>query len=74
MIQQDDLDDLKQCIYTNAEERARFRQILVNCVMATDIFDKKGGALDFVVLEYTYTNQHGELVAKASSTLVQRNG
>ena len=39
-----------------------------------DMFDKKGGALEFVVLEYTYTNQHGELVAKASSTLVQRNG
>lgn len=39
-----------------------------------DIFDKKGGALDFVVIESSYTNQDGELVVRASSTLVQRNG
>jgi len=39
-----------------------------------DIFDKKGGALDFVVMEFSYTNQAGELVAKATSTLVHRNG
>lgn len=40
----------------------------------TDIFDKKGGALDFVVMENTYVNQDDVLVAKATSTLVQRNG
>ena len=39
-----------------------------------DIFDKKGGALDFVVMETDYHNQDGELVAKASNTLVHRNG
>jgi acyl dehydratase len=39
-----------------------------------DIFDKKGGALDFVVMENTYTNQDAVQVAKATSTLVQRNG
>jgi acyl dehydratase len=39
-----------------------------------DIFDKKGGALDFVVLENAYINQRGVQVAKATSTLVQRNG
>ncbi len=40
----------------------------------TDMFDKKGGALEFVVSENTYINQHGQLVAKATSTLVVRNG
>ncbi len=39
-----------------------------------DVFDKKDGALDFVVTEHSYTNQDGELVAKATSTLVHRNG
>jgi acyl dehydratase len=39
-----------------------------------DMFEKKGGALEFVVMEYSYTNQEGELVAKASNTLVHRNG
>lgn len=38
-----------------------------------DIFDKKDGALEFVVQESTYTNQNGELVGKARQTLVYRN-
>lgn len=38
-----------------------------------DIFDKKGGALEFVVMQSSYTHLHGELAAKATSTLVVRN-
>jgi acyl dehydratase len=38
-----------------------------------DIFDKKGGALEFVVTESSYTNQNGDLVAQARNTLVYRN-
>ena len=38
-----------------------------------DIFDKKGGALEFVVQESSYTNQNGDLVGKARQTLVYRN-
>ena len=38
-----------------------------------DIYDKKNGALDFVILENTYTNQQGVLAATTTSTLVQRN-
>ena len=34
----------------------------------------EGGALEFVVMEYTYVNQEGVPVAKASNTLVHRNG
>jgi hypothetical protein len=32
--------DLQACIYTTEEEHKRFRQLVVNSVMATDIFDK----------------------------------
>jgi acyl dehydratase len=39
-----------------------------------DMFEKKGGALEFVVMEQSYTNQDGELVAKSTNTLVHRNG
>lgn len=39
-----------------------------------DIFDKKGGALEFLVEETTATNQDNELVAKSIQTLVVRNG
>ncbi|MCY1399018.1 hypothetical protein D9M71_140670 [compost metagenome] len=40
----------------------------------TDIYDKKGGALEFVVRETRVTNQHGEHVADLRTVLVQRNG
>jgi acyl dehydratase len=38
-----------------------------------DIYDKKGGALEFLVRETRVTNQHGEHVADLRSVLVQRN-
>ena len=38
-----------------------------------DIYDKKGGALEFVVLETTVTNQDNELCATMHSTAVLRN-
>ncbi|MCC1495941.1 MaoC family dehydratase N-terminal domain-containing protein [Alcanivorax sp. 1008] len=38
-----------------------------------DIFDKKSGALEFVVMENSYTNQNNEVVAKSTCTLVYRN-
>ena len=37
--------NLRACIYTNQEELQRFRQLVVNSVMATDIVDKELGAL-----------------------------
>ena len=39
-----------------------------------DIFDKKNGALEFVVVGNSYTNQHGALVAKSKNTLIYRKG
>jgi|TARA_B110000902_G_scaffold158969_1_gene182197 acyl dehydratase len=38
-----------------------------------DIYDKKNGALEFIVQESTYTNQNDELVGRAQQTLVYRN-
>ncbi|SAK59549.1 hypothetical protein AWB76_02770 [Caballeronia temeraria] len=39
-----------------------------------DIYDKKGGALSFVVRETRVTNARGEHVADLRSVLVHRNG
>jgi hypothetical protein len=36
--------ELRKCIYQNQEEKARFRHLLVNSVMATDIADRELGA------------------------------
>jgi len=38
-------EDLRACIYCNANEMKRFRQLVVNTVMATDICDKELGML-----------------------------
>ena len=38
-----------------------------------DMAEKKGGALLFITVEASFTNQDGELVAKASQTLAYRN-
>lgn len=38
-----------------------------------DMYDKKDGALEFVITQSTYTNQVGTLVAKAQCNLVYRN-
>lgn len=35
-----DFTDLRNCIYTDAEELQRFRQTILRVVLATDIFDK----------------------------------
>ena len=39
-----------------------------------DIYDKKGGALEFVVRRTRVGNQHGTLVAELRSSTVVRNG
>jgi len=38
-------EDLRRCIYSNGDELRRFRQLVVNSVMATDICDKELQAL-----------------------------
>jgi len=40
----------------------------------TEIYDKKGGALEFVVKLAEARNQHGELVAEMRTVLVCRHG
>ena len=40
----------------------------------TDIFEKKGGALEFIVKETAVRNQAGRMIAELRSVLVQRNG
>lgn len=39
----------------------------------SDIYDKKDGALEFVVIDSEYTNQSGRLVSKAQMSIVYRN-
>eukprot|EP00980_Cylindrotheca_fusiformis_P010482 scaffold2324_cov116-Cylindrotheca_fusiformis.AAC.9 len=41
MLMQDEYEDLRACIYQTKEDLYRFRQLVVNTVMATDIVDKE---------------------------------
>jgi class 3 adenylate cyclase len=41
VLMQPEYRNLQQCIFTNEDELKRFRQLVVNLVMATDIFDKE---------------------------------
>ena len=45
LLQEPSYSDLRACIYESSEELERFRQLVVNAVMATDICDKELGAL-----------------------------
>eukprot|EP00980_Cylindrotheca_fusiformis_P001907 scaffold437_cov111-Cylindrotheca_fusiformis.AAC.5 len=45
MLMQDEYEDLRACIYQTKEDLYRFRQLVVNTVMATDIVDKELQAL-----------------------------
>lgn len=38
-----------------------------------DMYDKKGGAMEFIVQQSSYTNQDDELVGRARQTIVYRN-
>ena len=40
LLMEDSYTELRNCIYTNTTELIRFRQLIINCVMATDIIDK----------------------------------
>ena len=50
-----------------AGERLTFRQRI------EDIYDKKGGALEFIVRKTVVTNEHGEVVAELRAITVYRN-
>ncbi len=45
LLMEDGYQDLRRCIYANQDELNRFRQLVVNSVMATDLVDKELGAL-----------------------------
>lgn len=41
LLMSDDFRSLRHCLFATVEESQRFRQVIVNAVMATDIFDKE---------------------------------
>lgn len=50
-----------------AGDQLRFESVI------TDIYDKKGGALDFIVTQTSVHNQAGDLVCRLKQSVVVRN-
>ena len=60
IITSDEYKELQACIYGTKEEYQRFRSIVVNVVMATDIMDKDLGALRKARWEKAFSKDEGE--------------
>jgi hypothetical protein len=66
-------DDLRKCIYRNQSELDRFRQLVVNSVMATDIVDKELGSLRKMRWEKAFNKPEGpESMVESSQKAVNR--
>eukprot|EP00980_Cylindrotheca_fusiformis_P010570 scaffold2349_cov110-Cylindrotheca_fusiformis.AAC.2 len=61
MLMEDRYADLRACIYQTEEDLHRFRQLVVNTVMATDIVDKELQALRKVRWETAFDCKPGML-------------
>jgi len=61
---------LRECIYATQEEYHHFRQLSVNCVMATDIFDKEMKSFRDSRWEKAFSSSHNE---EDISTSIQKN-
>ena len=67
MIQQPEFSELRACLYTNEAERDRFRSVLVNCILATDIFDKQLSALRKARWNKAFDQEDSSLPANTSN-------
>lgn len=73
LLMSDQFSSLRKAIYGNVEEFHLFRQILVNCLLATDIFDKELSQLRKDRWERAF-GPNGEEVAKnCKATILVEN-
>jgi len=68
LLMSSNYDELRSCIYSNEEELRRFRQLVINTVMATDIVDKELGKLRKNRWEKAFSKKE-ELSGRATSLL-----
>ena len=70
LLQEPTYKDLRACIYETKEELERFRQLVVNAVMATDICDKELGALRKERWNKAFSGT--ETIGDSQSTIINR--
>jgi uncharacterized membrane protein len=72
LLNRHDYKELRQCIYSSQEELSRFRKLVVNSVMATDIVDKELGALRKKRWETAFSTDRTSLTPEAERDDVNR--
>ena len=65
-----EIDENLKCIYSNESELKRFRQLLVNAVMATDIFDPDMKKLRDSRWKKAFSSGSGKSEADLKATIV----
>ena len=76
IMMDDDYFELQSCIYSNKQEFERFRSIIVNVVMATDLMDKDLGAQRKARWEAAFnpetseTEEHPSIPVNRKATIV----
>jgi hypothetical protein len=64
--------DLRNCIYQNQEELERFRHLIVNAVMATDIADKEQAAFRRKRWEKAFSGADATSISESTEECVNR--
>merc|ERR1712194_741841 len=72
LLMSSDYEDLRSCIYSSKDELQRFRQLVVNTVMATDIVDKELQTLRKMRWEkaFSFSDDEANLNENRKATIV----
>jgi hypothetical protein len=70
MLMDSDFDDLRACIYTTKTELKRFRQMVVNAVLATDTADRRLQALRKKRWEQAFSDDGDSGASRPAATTV----
>lgn len=66
LLMSDSCVNLRNCIFANEADLLRFRQVMVNVVMATDIFDKELNDLRRTRWEKAFSDEENSIVGNKS--------
>jgi class 3 adenylate cyclase len=72
LLMEPQYSELRSCIYTTQDELTRFRQLLVNSVMATDIADKELGAARKKRWEKAFSSQASPTTSESEMDVSNR--
>jgi hypothetical protein len=70
ILMRQEYSDLRECMFENADDIKHFRQVVVNVVLATDIFDKELSALRLSRWNKAFASEQGSNDIDLKATIV----